>query len=218
MTTKNRQLPEALIRPRYTLREVSLYARVPVPTLRAWVESGVIVVPAAGGPATLSFLNLVEVFVLGDIRRQRGVSMARVCGALHYVSEQMGVERPLICQAFRTDGVERFVERMGQGQDPSWYDSRALRDAMNSRLERVTWSNGIATGIFPLSRASEGTEPRLVAISPEFGFGQPVIVGTGIRVSVIRQRFKAGEAMRELADDYGVAIEQIEEAVRMRAA
>ena len=78
--------------------------------------------------------------------------------------------------------------------------------------------NGIAVSVFPFSRTDEGNHPKLIVISPKFGFGQPVMAGTGVRVSVIRDRFKAGEATQELADDYGVEIEKIEEAIRMQAA
>lgn len=218
MKTKTRQIPEALNRPLYPLTEVAVYARVPTSTVRTWVNPRGLIVPAASGPATLSFSNLVEVFVLAAIRRQHGVSMPKVRSAVRYVSAQLGVERPLIHQVFRTDGVDLFVDRLGQIENASRSGQLALKAAMNSRLERVEWSNGIAARIFPFSRTDEGTDPRFIVISPKFGFGQPVMAGTGVRVSIIRDRFNAGEATQELADDYGVAIEKIEEAIRMQAA
>jgi hypothetical protein len=198
MKRKTRQIPEALNRPLYPLTEVAAYARVPTSTVRALVNPRGLIVPAASGPATLSFANLVEVFVLAAIRRQHRVSMPKVRLAVRYVSAQLGVERPLIHQVFRTDGVDLFVDRLGQIENASRSGQLALKAAMNSRLERVEWSNGIAARIFPFSRADEGTDPRLI-ISPTFGFGQPVMAGTGVRVSVIRDRFKAGEATQELA-------------------
>ena len=109
------------------------------------------------------------------------------------------VDRSLIHQVFRTDGADLFVDRLGQIENASRSGQLALKAAMNSRLERVEWSNGIAARIFPFSRTDEGTDPRLIVISPKFGFGQPVMAGTGVRVSVIRDRFKAGEATQELA-------------------
>jgi uncharacterized protein (DUF433 family) len=218
MKTKTRQIPEALNRPLYPLTEVGQYARVPSSTVRTWVGAKGLIMPAARQPATLSFANLVEVFVLAAIRRRHGVSMPKVRRAVRYVSEQMGVERPLIYQDFRTDGVDLFVDRLGQLENASRHGQLALRAAMNSRLERVEWARGLAARIFPFSRSDERTDPRLIVISPEFGFGQPILAGTGVRVSIIRDRFRAGEAARELADDYGVAIEKIEEAIRMQAA
>jgi uncharacterized protein (DUF433 family) len=44
-----------------------------------------------------------------------------------------------------------------------------------------------------------------------------VLTGTGIPTRAIWDRFKAGESVQELAKDYGVATEAIEEAVRAQA-
>jgi len=218
MKSKARPIPESLNRPVYPLGKVALYARVPSSTVRTWVNARGLIAPALRGPATLSFANLVEVFVLAAIRRHHGVSMPKVRRAVQYVSERMGVDRPLIYQSFRTDGVDLFVDRLGQIENASRSGQLALKAAMNSRLARVDWDRGIAARIFPYTRSSEDQDPRLIVISPDFGFGQPVLAGTGVRVSIIRDRFRAGEAAQELADDYGVALGKIEEAIRMQAA
>jgi uncharacterized protein (DUF433 family) len=39
-------------------------------------------------------------------------------------------------------------------------------------------------------------------------------VGTGISTTVVAERFKAGEPMGALADDYGRSLLEIEEAIR----
>jgi uncharacterized protein (DUF433 family) len=45
-------------------------------------------------------------------------------------------------------------------------------------------------------------------------FGRPVLAGTGIPTAVIAERYKAGESMDDLADDYGRRRLEIEEAIR----
>ena len=42
------------------------------------------------------------------------------------------------------------------------------------------------------------------------------LVGTGIAVDVIAERYRAGESIAELADDYGREETEIEEAIRAR--
>ena len=42
----------------------------------------------------------------------------------------------------------------------------------------------------------------------------PVLVGTGIATAVIAERYKAGESMDDLANDYARERLQIEEAIR----
>ena len=53
-----------------------------------------------------------------------------------------------------------------------------------------------------------------VVIDPYVSFGRPVLVGTGIPTAVIAARYKAGESVDDLADDYGRSREEIEEAIR----
>ena len=53
-----------------------------------------------------------------------------------------------------------------------------------------------------------------MVIDPHVSFGRPVITGTGILTAVIAERYKAGEAIAELAEDYGRESLEIEEAIR----
>ena len=55
----------------------------------------------------------------------------------------------------------------------------------------------------------------LLAINPAVGFGKPVIAGTGIPTAVLAERFKAGESVQALAEDYGAEKTAIEEAIRV---
>jgi uncharacterized protein (DUF433 family) len=212
------RFPEFLDRPLYTLVEVSKYTRLPTSTVQSWLGTRGLIVPAKRAPSTLSFLNLVEVFVLAAIRRRHGVPMQRTRQAVRYVSQQLKVDRPLVHQQFQTDGVDLFVERLGTIVNASRSGQLTIKEAMQHRLSRIEWNEGLAARIFPFTRDDSTDGPRAIVIAPEFGFGQPVIVGTGARVSVIRERFRAGEGSKDLAKDYGVTCEQIEEALRMDAA
>jgi len=84
------------------------------------------------------------------------------------------------------------------------------------RLERIEYRGKRAARIIPLLRKTGAVEapPRLIVVDPRLGFGRPVLNGPGIPVSVIRERFDAGESVLHLAKDYGVGVEAIEEAVR----
>ncbi len=46
------------------------------------------------------------------------------------------------------------------------------------------------------------------------GFGQPTIAGTGIDARIVAERHRAGESVGELARDYGVGTDPIEDAIR----
>jgi hypothetical protein len=105
--------------------EAAHYLRMPEATLRSWVVGRLY--PAAGASKRsrplihlddpnwqyLSFINLVEAHVLAAIRRRHGVMLPKVRRALDYVQRQFRLDRPLINQAFQTDGLDLFVERYG---------------------------------------------------------------------------------------------------------
>ena len=55
-------------------------------------------------------------------------------------------------------------------------------------------------------------------MNPAVSFGRPVITGTGIPVSSIYERYKAGDSVAELAQDFRLDTSAIEEAIRCEAA
>ncbi|MFN9730786.1 MAG: DUF433 domain-containing protein, partial [Pseudomonadota bacterium] len=57
--------------------------------------------------------------------------------------------------------------------------------------------------------------PSAIVIDPRFGFGRPVIEGSGVRIDVMVERFNSGEGIVELAADYGLTDAAIEDAIRM---
>lgn len=65
-----------------------------------------------------------------------------------------------------------------------------------------------------MTRLREQEDPKAVVIDPRISFGRPVLVGTGIPTFILAERYKAGESIDELADDYGCNRFQIEEAIR----
>ena len=54
----------------------------------------------------------------------------------------------------------------------------------------------------------------MVVIDPMVSAGRPVIEGTGLVTQLIAERYKAGESINDLANDYERGTEEIEEAIR----
>jgi uncharacterized protein (DUF433 family) len=205
--------------PAYTVAEAAALVRVPVSTLKTWIRGegtsrkGLLVLPSSR-PRLLAFSHLVEAFVLAAMRRGHGVALQRVRKAMRYVERELHVERPLIHAKFKTDGVDLFVEQWGKLVNASKDGQVSMRGALESSLKRVDWdSNGLALRLFPLVRATD-PQPKSIVIDPERGFGRPTLAGTGIRVDVVVERYRAGESPAELAADYRVAVELIDDAVR----
>ena len=172
----------------------------------------------------LSFINLVEAHVLAAIRRRHGVKLPKVRKALDYVLRQFRVERPLIDQAFQTDGLDLFVERYGELINASREGQRAMKEIIGVYLKRIERdAKGIPIKLYPFTRdtqaeAAPASDPRVVVMNPKVSYGRPVIDGTGIPVSSIYERYKAGDSVVDLAQDFRLEIGAIEEAIRCEAA
>lgn len=205
--------------PAYSLQRAAGIVRLSPSTLRLWAcgdrERKALFVPTSRVPPLLSFSNLIEAFVLAAMRKVHGISMQRVRKALKYVGNELGYERPLIHAGFRTDGVSLFVQNAGRLLDVSADGQAVLRDILDASLQRIDWERGLAARLYPSVRGGDfAHEPKTIVVDPRFGFGQPVIAGTGIEARIVAGRYRAGESITVLAADYAVDLEQVEDAIR----
>jgi uncharacterized protein (DUF433 family) len=215
--------------PAYSVAEAAHLAQLPVTTLSHWVSgqpysakgelrhSPALIHVHKGPPRLLSFSNLVEAFVLSAIRRQHGIAFPRIRRALKYVGETMGVDRPLIHVRFETDGADLFVNMVGRIVNVSSQGQTEIRSAIGGRLKRVEWDKeGLASRLFPLPRTGSSPvgQPKSIVIDPRRAFGQTVIAGTGISTIVVAERHRAGDSVKNLAADYRLPEDLIEDALR----
>lgn len=222
--------------PAYSMVEAAHYLRMPEGTLRSWVLGRFY--PVAGQSKRsrplihlddpkrqyLSFINLVEAHVLAAIRRRHGVKLPKVRTALDYVKRQFQIERPLIDQTFQTDRLDLFVERYGDLINASREGQQAMKEIISVYLKRIERdAKGIPIKLYPFTRDTQSdvapqSDPRVVVMNPAVSFGRPVIAGTGIPVSSIYERYRAGDSVAELARDFRLDTSAIEEAIRCEAA
>jgi uncharacterized protein (DUF433 family) len=209
--------------PAYPYAEAAHYLRLPVSTLRAWCVGQrprfrSLIKPDGGPREGLSFLNLVEAHVLAAIRRGHQVPLPKVRRSLDYVANQLKIERPLASVEFQTNGVDLFVDHLGDLLNVSREGQVEMQSLMRAYLERVQRDNmGAPIKLYPFTRpvdVSAKAAPTTVAMDPRIAFGRPVLVGTSVPTAVLADRFKAGDTLRDLADDYDTSPETIEEAIR----
>ncbi|MBI3919587.1 MAG: DUF433 domain-containing protein [Betaproteobacteria bacterium] len=61
--------------------------------------------------------------------------------------------------------------------------------------------------------SAETPAPRTIAIDPKIAFGRPIIVRAGISTAAIAGRIDAKEPAAEVAADYDLTVEEVEQAV-----
>jgi uncharacterized protein (DUF433 family) len=207
--------------------EAPHYLGLPVATMRAWAlgqKQGdkapfkpIIVLPT--GAPVLSFMNLVEAQVLAALRRQHRVSLQKIRTAVTYLQRRFPSRHPLAENAFATDGVELFIEKFGEIINLAEPDQLLMKMVLEAHLSRIERdARGAPLKLFPFSRRREASDPKSIAIDPRVSFGRPVLAGTGIPTMIVAERYKAGESIAEIAEDYHRQPSEIEEAVRCERA
>ena len=204
--------------PAYSIAEAADYLRLPKSTLRAWLLGqrgfrSVIDIADRKG-RQLSFINLVEAFVLSAIRRDHDIPLPKVRRALDYVRRTSKTPRPLADEQFVTDGVNLFVEKVGALVGVSEEGQLHLLEMIRDRLKNVRRdAKGIPEKIvlFPMRGAVDKGD---IVIDPRLSFGRPVLDGVGVRTTMLAERFQTGDSIEELAREYSAAPEAIQNAIR----
>lgn len=90
-----------------------------------------------------------------------------------------------------------------------------MREIISGALTRIHRDpTGIPIKLFPFTRSAIMGTPTKVIIDPTISAGRPVIAGTGLTAELIAERYKAGESISALAQDYERTEDDIEEAIR----
>jgi uncharacterized protein (DUF433 family) len=217
--------------PAYSIGEAAHYLRIPVATLRSWVRGRYY--PTGRGRrffkplielpdsnlASLSFVNLVEAHILDAIRREHDIPLPKVRAALDYVNRHFRVPHPLADHKFQTDGVDLFLSQFEKLIAVSQAGQLAMKEMLAAHLRRVEHdAGGLAVRLYPFTRKREADEPKIIVIDPYVSFGRPAIARRGIATSIVAERYKAGESIDELAQDYDCERGHVEEAVRVELA
>jgi uncharacterized protein (DUF433 family) len=227
-------------RPLYAVSDASRYLRIPEGTLRKWVagrkyalkdgtsarSEAVILVTQEGW---LSFYNLAEAHVLNALRKQFHLSLPQIRRAVGYLRQAYGTRYPLVQHELLTDRKHLFIEAVHEaGADvvlvnASRHGQLAMRDLLDVHLRRLEWdARGLVARLYPFTRVVPSTsenvhqleQPRWIVIDPRRRFGAPILTTSGVSTAVVAARWKAGESVSELADDYGEEPVRIEEAIR----
>jgi uncharacterized protein (DUF433 family) len=214
--------------PAYTFTEAAHYLRLPVTTLHAWctgqdyhtkggTKRYMRVIRLDGtGREGLSFFNLVEAHVLSGLRRVHHIPLPKIRRALDWVSKRLKLSRPLAEARFATDGISLYVEQIAQLIDVDKDGQLAMREVIEAYLHRVERDPlGVPIKLYMFTRNDPAVDAeRAVVIDPAIAFGRPVLAGTRVPTAILADRFKAGDALQELADDYRTTPQAIEEALR----
>jgi uncharacterized protein (DUF433 family) len=215
---------EPLETPSYGTEEVARYLHIPYQTIRYWTlgaeTRNPVISIASKNPPLLSFMDLLECWVLASLRHKEGIPMPAIRAAVETLRKNYKSKHPLVESEFETDGVHLFVRDAIGLVNLSMHDQRVLEGIMKAYLKRIDRDiEGVARRLYPFTRRSFLREsslsdiPKIVMIDPAIAFGKPVLNGSGISTAVLAGRHRGGDSIQSLAREYGRKTSEIQEAI-----
>lgn len=220
------RLPEAepwrrrLFLPAYSVTNAARYARTSRQTVTYWYfgragRAGVLAEKERNAP--LSYLQLVEVAFVATFR-QLGVSLARIEKARDYLAQLFQDEFPFAQRRLLTEGNHILVDLQEVDHDAELgrlivadaAGQLAWRDLVAERFAEFDYEHDLALRWHVAGRQSP------VLIDPRISFGAPAV--RGIPTWTVRGRWKAGESLDEICDDFDLTRQDVEEALRFEGA
>lgn len=166
-------------------------------------------------PSALSFNNLAEAHILKAMRNVHGLSLQAIRKALAELAHLRKSDHPLLDETFETDGVDLCIRDQDEVINLSKRSQREFREFVSLYLHRIQRDErGRVARLYPFVVAEREDEPRHISISPVVSFGKPVLAGTGISTSVIAGRFQARDSIADMAQEYQIAADVLEDAIR----
>ena len=206
-----------LFLPSYKISEAALYAGAHSNTIANWHYRDKPVLPDRERRKPLNYLELVEVAFVAFFR-SLGFSMKKIRTARDYVAKNITVEYPLAENQFKTEGMYILMEYHKFDPDPRFEQiiiadrggQLAWADLFDDKFAHFDYEYELALRWHPAGRDS------LVVIDPRVSFGAPIVLG--LPTWVVKGRWKAGESMDEISDDFGISKEAVMDALAFERA
>ncbi|MBI5949101.1 MAG: DUF433 domain-containing protein [Chloroflexi bacterium] len=214
--------------PRYTVAEAARLAGTSPQNVRRWLfgyeAPGHRMKPVLGlrdreQAPLVSFLDLCELAVVAAFRRaEHAVTLERLRRAHQYAREVLRVSHPFASDRIATEGGHVLLDFERSHPGPgrlvlNLHGQICLPLPVSEVLRRFEYDEvaHMARRFFLYRRDIP------VVVDPERGSGLPTIAGRNLRASVILARWKAGQGIASLAEDFELEPPVIEAALRAAA-
>lgn len=205
--------------PLYTVGEAARILRVNDSTFRYWAHPPkgaplVTTLKAKSHQPSVPFIGLAEAFVIAAAKAA-GVPDHRIRPGVEGIKRRAGgLEHALASKQVMTDGAEILLAVLEDGDlDAPHNDQRVFRAVVQSRLELIEFD---PEDQYARTLRLPGYEKANVTIDPRVAGGRPLLrSGIGVRVKDLRDRVTAGDSTRDVARDFGIPLDELEEVVSL---
>jgi uncharacterized protein (DUF433 family) len=218
--------------PLYTTAEAARFLGVPTSTFSTWAKGyvrrppgrsevrGAPIVTSVEAPRnypTIPFIGLAEAMVLAAFRKA-GVSLQHIRRAVSILDDEIGMDYALASRSLYTDGAVILFDYADAANDDELAGltevvrrQRVFAPIVREYLKRIDYErDGWAARLI-----SPATFRPIVVADPRRAFGQPIFISGASRVEDVIDRWKAGDPLVEVAEDFGVPAEDVEDILRV---
>lgn len=218
--------------PLYSYAEAARFLGVPTSTFTTWAKGYVrrpsgrpavvgtpIVTSSVEKPgfAAVPFVGLAEAMVVAAFRRG-GVSLQHVRAAVATLEAEIGIEHALASRRLFTGGAVilfDYADPRGDAELAGLTEvvsrQRVFAPVVAEYLRRIEYgSDG-----WPIRLVSPATQRPVIVVDPARSFGQPIFIHGAARIEDVIDRWRAGDALTEVAEDFGVPLEDVEDVLRV---
>ena len=210
--------------PVYTISATARHLGMSSATLRHWVvgrsysrrrrsAAAEPLIRATATSGLISFNNLVEAHVLLAFRSRDLSRMAAVGRAIASAEAALGVERLLLRPELCGSGQDVLFDRVAQLLKLSRSVELAMRHTLTASLNRLDRDDdGLPVRLYPLMPLGSA-DRRGIVIDPYVALGRPTVAGSDIETASLAGRIDSGADLQAVADDCGLDVAQVMDAV-----
>lgn len=224
--------------PLYSVSEAARYLRLPRQTLVNWADGystggeasvtgePLVTATRSGGQRSerrLPFIGIAEAYVLNAFRRA-GVPLQRIRPSLDVLKYELG-PHALASNRLFTDGAEVLWNLGGEAPEGTPEQISAMKllvprlgqyvfnEVVAQYLQRIAFSDGYAR----LIRLDNYGDAEVV-LDPDRGYGHPIFAKAGVTVDNIFGALRAGDSVKDTAQDYGLTEAELRNAWTLASA
>lgn len=170
--------------------------------------------PPVGGDYAISFLDLIDVFVFGQLRAG-GVSLPTLRKVYHRLQRDLGKKHPFAHARLETDGREVFLRAADRAGKDELIEvltrQKVFPDIIAPFLKQLDYDP--TTHLARLWRVADG-----VVLNPAVALGKPVVAGVNVKTEVLAAAYHANRRDEDaVARWYNVTPADVLTAVRFEA-
>lgn len=217
MHTASEHWRDRLTVPTYRVGDAARYASTTAQTIGNWQRASDAnrLLSPRDGREYLSYLQLIEVGIVSAMRKS-GIPIKSIKSARDYLSREFGSEYPFAEYKFKSDGKQLlldadFIGKAEKGKLISVSESGQFvwRELLEDLLKEFDYPPDHEGAVI---RWRVAGKDKPIIIDPRVSFGAPNV--HGIATWVLRDRWKSGENLQDIAEDYELPVYDVMEALK----